>query len=157
MQVSPINIIVAVALALSDPPQQSPIFGHRALSHTTVTCFVCGEIPVCRFNPRKSRFILAKFPPAGIGLLSQSGRRLEPGMEVGSAVLERKCDRVGPALRSSVKVVCGRREGVGGETVARQRIDEFWCIDRLYGGSEAACVCAISLWHFVNLRMVSGV
>jgi hypothetical protein len=78
-------------------------------------------------------------------------------MEVGSVVLERKWDRLGPALRSSVKVVCGRREVGGGETVARQRIDEFWCIDRLYGGREGECVCAISLWHFVKVRMVSGV
>jgi len=89
---------------------------------------------------------LAKFPPAGMGRLSQSGRRLEPGMEVGSVVLERKSERLGPALRSSVKVVCGRRgRGGGGETVARQRIDEFRCIDGLYGGSEVACVCTISL------------
>src|SRR5207253_1508420 len=36
VQVSPINIIVAVARALSEPPQQSPIFGQRALSQTTV-------------------------------------------------------------------------------------------------------------------------
>ena len=34
VQVSPISIIVAVALDLSDPPQQSPIFGHLALSQT---------------------------------------------------------------------------------------------------------------------------
>lgn len=35
VQVSPINIIVAVALDLSEPPQQSPIFGHLALSQTS--------------------------------------------------------------------------------------------------------------------------
>lgn len=36
VQVSPMSIIVAVARALSDPPQQSPILGHLALSQTTI-------------------------------------------------------------------------------------------------------------------------
>lgn len=34
VHVSPINMIVAVACALSDPAQHSPIFGQRASSHT---------------------------------------------------------------------------------------------------------------------------
>ncbi|ANB13730.1 hypothetical protein AWJ20_4674 [Sugiyamaella lignohabitans] len=47
VQVSPINMIVAVALDLSEPPQHSPIFGHLASSQT-----------VCSFNPRRSSFNL---------------------------------------------------------------------------------------------------
>jgi hypothetical protein len=53
-----------------------------------------------------------------MGRLSHDGRWLVPGMESGSeGGVERKSEREGPALRASVKVVCGRR----GETVARQR------------------------------------
>ena len=37
-------------------------------------------VPVCKFNPLKSCFIFAKFPPAGIGRFNQSGKRLEPGI-----------------------------------------------------------------------------
>ena len=78
-----------------------------------------------------------------MGRLSQSGSRLEPGMEVGSGLEERKSERVGPVLRLSVKVVWGRRGG-GAEMVARHRTEgeEF---DSLDCDSEVVWVCAISL------------
>ena len=78
---------------------------------------------MCKFNPLRSFRIFAKFPPAGIGLLSHSGRWLVPGIERGSSAGEvRKSERVGPASRSSVKaVLVRRRRGVDGETVARLR------------------------------------
>lgn len=34
VQVSPINMIVAVCVPFSPPPQHSPMFGQRASSHT---------------------------------------------------------------------------------------------------------------------------
>ena len=78
--------------------------------------------------------------------MSQSGSRLEPGMEVGSVVLdERKSERDGPVLRFSAKVVWGRRGLRGGEMVARHRMEGEGVIDSLEGDSEVACVCAISL------------
>jgi len=70
---------------------------------------------------------------------------------------ERKSERVGPALRLSVKVVWGRRGPGGGEMVARHRTDEFGYIDSLDGCIEVAWVCAISVRHFDRLRMVSRV
>src|SRR5690606_21993070 len=48
VHVSPINMIVAVAAALLDPPQQSLILGHLASSQT-----------VWRFKPRRSSLMLA--------------------------------------------------------------------------------------------------
>lgn len=52
------------------PPQQSPILGHRASSHT-----------VCKFSPRKSFFILLKDSPEGIDVLRYVGNRgLESGV-----------------------------------------------------------------------------
>jgi len=64
--------------------------------------------------------ILAKFPPAGMGRFSHDGRWLVPGIEVGSEV--RKSVSDGPALRSSVNDVCGRRGGgCAGDAVARVR------------------------------------
>ena len=77
-----------------------------------------------------------------MGRLSQSGSRLEPGMEVGSVLEERKSERVGPVLRLSVKVVWGRR---GGEIVARHRTEEGEGVDSLDCDNEAVWVCAISL------------
>ena len=102
--------MVAVALALSDPPQQSPIFGHRALSQT-----------VCKFNPRRSCLIFAKFPPAGIGRFNHSGRRLVPGIEVCSGGSERKSEKLGPVFKVSEKEVWGRWFPGASGTVARQR------------------------------------
>ena len=64
-------MIVAVAarfpsssVAPSFPPQQSPVFGQRASSHT-----------VCRPSPRKSFLILAKEEPVGIVVLRKDGSR----------------------------------------------------------------------------------
>jgi hypothetical protein len=68
--------------------------------------------------------ILAKFPPAGIGRFSQSGKRLDPGMEVCSRGAVRKSEREGPESRVSVKVVVGRRVPEG-EMVARARIEKL--------------------------------
>lgn len=59
---------------------------------------------MCRFNPRRSCFILAKFPPAGIGRFSQSGRRLVPGIDVGSEEV-RKSESEGPEFKLSVNDV----------------------------------------------------
>ena len=72
---------------------------------------------MCKFNPRRSFLILEKFPPAGIGRLSQSGRRLEPGTDVGSVEV-RKSVSAGPEFKFSVKVVLGRPGGM----VARLRV-----------------------------------
>jgi hypothetical protein len=64
-------MIVAVAarfpssgVAPSLPPQQSPIFGHRASSQT-----------VCSPNPLKSFLILENEAPEGIEVLRKDGRR----------------------------------------------------------------------------------
>jgi len=67
------TIIVAVAKRLDSasdvpsfapPPQQSPMLGHRASSHT-----------VCSPNPRRSFLILAKDSPLGIEVLRWDGSR----------------------------------------------------------------------------------
>jgi hypothetical protein len=64
-------MIVAVAARLlssgvapSFPPQQSPIFGQRASSHT-----------VCSPNPLRSFFILLKDAPVGMDVFRKEGRR----------------------------------------------------------------------------------
>lgn len=61
-------MIVAVAVFLpSDvllPPQQSPILGHRASSHT-----------VCKLSPRRSLLILLNDSPDGIEVLRYEGSR----------------------------------------------------------------------------------
>lgn len=64
-------MIVAVAAVLpsssvapSLPPQQSPIFGHRASSQT-----------VCKPSPRRSFLILEKDFPFGIDVFRYDGRR----------------------------------------------------------------------------------
>lgn len=54
----------SASVAPSFPPQQSPIFGHRASSQT-----------VCRFSPRRSFLILEKEAPVGILVLRNVGRR----------------------------------------------------------------------------------
>jgi hypothetical protein len=56
------------------PPQQSPILGHRASSHT-----------VCKFSPRKSFFILLKDSPEGTDVLRYVGSR-----GLGSRVSQKK-------------------------------------------------------------------
>lgn len=68
-QVKRHTMIVAVAalrpsasLTPSFPPQQSPMFGHRASSHT-----------VCRPRPRRSFLILEKEAPVGILVLRYDG------------------------------------------------------------------------------------
>ena len=68
-QVERHTMIVAVAalrpsasLTPSLPPQQSPMFGHRASSHT-----------VCRFRPRRSFLSLAKEAPVGMLVLRYDG------------------------------------------------------------------------------------
>ena len=52
----------SASVAPSFPPQQSPIFGHRASSQT-----------VCRFKPRRSFLILAKEAPLGMLVLRYDG------------------------------------------------------------------------------------
>jgi hypothetical protein len=81
---------------------------------------------VCKFNPRRSFLILAKFPPAGIGRFSQSGRRLVPGIDVGSEEA-RKSESEGPEFKLSVNDVCGRR----GDIVAKLRMVRFEVVDSL--------------------------
>ena len=59
--------MVAVAVFRPDevfPPQQSPILGHRASSHT-----------VCKLSPRRSFFILLNDTPEGIDVLRYVGNR----------------------------------------------------------------------------------
>lgn len=119
--------MVAVAAALSDPPQQSEMLGQRASSHT-----------VCRFSPRRSCLMDLRFgllPGEGRGVCSQEGRRVIsfclplPGLPTravrgcwegegegeGSVGGEVKSKREGPALRRSVNVVSRRGWGVAGE------------------------------------------
>ena len=62
------SMMVAVAVDLEDPPQQSEMLGQRASSQT-----------VCRFRPRRSRLIEAReedLEGSGAGVLSQGGRRV---------------------------------------------------------------------------------
>lgn len=63
---SELTIMVAVAVfrpsARLSPPQQSPILGHRASSHT-----------VCKLSPRRSFLILLKEAPDGIEVLRYDG------------------------------------------------------------------------------------
>lgn len=54
----------SASVAPSFPPQQSPIFGHRASSQT-----------VCKFRPRRSFLIWEKEAPVGILVLRNDGRR----------------------------------------------------------------------------------
>ena len=54
----------SASVAPSFPPQQSPIFGHRASSHT-----------VWSFRPRKSFLILEKDAPLGMDVFKYCGRR----------------------------------------------------------------------------------
>lgn len=58
------TIIVAVCVPCSPPPQHSPIFGHRASSHT-----------VANFKSRNCDLILLKFAPIGISFLNHGGNR----------------------------------------------------------------------------------
>ena len=129
--------MVAVAAALLLPPQQSLMLGQRASSQT-----------VCKFRPRRSFLMRLKLSLAGMGVLSQEGRRVwdllrpaGPIWTVWSAWFEsmvrsssggfwRKSEKEGPVLRRSLKVVVGRgwEEVVVGEVgslivVARRR---FW-------------------------------
>lgn len=62
VQVSPISIMVAVAVWPSEPPQHSPMFGHRASSQT-----------VLRFSLRRSRLIWANLSPPGSSRFNHSG------------------------------------------------------------------------------------
>jgi hypothetical protein len=98
--------------------------------------------------------ILAKFPPAGIGRFNQSGKRLDPGIEVCSRGAVRKSEREGPEFRVSVNDVVGRRVREG-EMVARARIDGFegrevrdWVLD-------ISVACSRRGRHFVKVRMMS--
>jgi hypothetical protein len=65
-----VTIMVAVAelrppeASALFPPQQSPIFGHRASSQT-----------VCKFKPRRSFLILLKDGPFGMDVLRYDGSR----------------------------------------------------------------------------------
>jgi hypothetical protein len=145
-------MIVAVALDLSEPPQQSPIFGHRALSQTCINGGFGGDIPVCKFNPRRSFLILAKFPPAGMGRFSQSGRRLDPGIDVGSVESARKSEKEGPEFKVSVNDVWGRRV-VCGEVVASVRTFEVEGRKVLERRSDG---CPITLRHCARTLMMLG-
>lgn len=82
-----------------------------------------------------------------MGRFSQSGRRLVPGIEVGSEEA-RKSESEGPEFKLSVKDVWGRR----GDMVARLRIVRFEVIDSLELFTE---VFSISLQHIVKCRIVS--
>ena len=62
VQVSPISIIVAVAVCPSPPPQHVPMLGQRASSHT-----------VCNFSSRSLALMAVYFSPAGTLRFSQSG------------------------------------------------------------------------------------
>ena len=135
VHVSPMSMIVAVAALLSDPPQQSLMFGHRASSQT-----------VCRLSPRRSRFMDLYCSLFGMGVWSQEGRRvISFCLPAGPTKAVRisgtsfsggedvKSENEGPALRRSRKVVGGRRVvevggaagSVGSETaVANGRVDD---------------------------------
>ena len=79
-----------------------------------------------------------------MGRFSQSGRRLVPGIEVGSEEA-RKSESEGPEFKLSVKDVWGRR----GDMVARLRMV---IIDSLELFTE---VFSINLRHLVKCRIVS--
>lgn len=129
VQVSPINMMVAVAFDLSDPPQHSPMFGHLASSHT-----------VCRPNPRKSFLILLKFCDVGMFVLSQSGNFVCAFFEVCFSCIayssdaesvggrDKKSSKDGPWFSAFVNVVGARleyerREDPAGRTHARSDRD----------------------------------
>lgn len=109
-----LTIIVAVAFRFalssdtsSPPPQQSPMLGHRASSHT-----------VCNPSPLKSCFIFAKDEPEGIEVLRNEGSLVAwalPKMTRSGLVSEVKSSREGPFARVSEK------DGLDEEPV-RQRI-----------------------------------
>lgn len=64
VHVSPISMMVAVAVWPSPPPQHSPMFGQRASSQT-----------VCSLSSRSLPFISVYFSPPGIARFIQSGFR----------------------------------------------------------------------------------
>lgn len=59
-----------------------------------------------------------------MGRFNQSGKRLEPGIDVASGGPVRKSAREGPESNVSVNEVVGRRVPEG-EMVARLRMEEF--------------------------------
>jgi hypothetical protein len=59
-----------------------------------------------------------------MGRFNQSGKRLEPGIDVASGGAVRKSAREGPESNVSVNDVVGRRVPEG-EMVARHRIEDF--------------------------------
>ena len=64
VQVSPISMIVAVAVCPSPPPQHSPMLGQRASSHT-----------VCSLSSRSFALMSTYLSPPGTVRFSQSGFR----------------------------------------------------------------------------------
>jgi hypothetical protein len=107
--------MVAVAPLLSTspeapllPPQQSPIFGHRASSHT-----------VCNPRPLRSFLILLNEAPEGMEVLRYEGNLgalvLPSTTRLGGSS-ERKSSSEGPLAR-----VC-EKDDLDDEGVARQRI-----------------------------------
>lgn len=136
-------MIVAVAADLSLPPQQSPMLGQRASSHT-----------VCRFRPLKSDFSLLKFVPVGMEVLSHVGSGVCAGLLRGfdadsgwegdepssrdsdilsfGSGLDRKSPNDGPELSLSVNLVLGFAVGgIGSGVVAKLRFcrrDDAWIV-----------------------------
>lgn len=105
---------------------------------------------MCKFRPRRSFLILAKFPPAGIGRFSQSGRRLVPGIEACSENAM-KSSKFGPEFRLSVNVV-GRRRGVSEEIVASVRCEN---LELMIAFFSRTIVCSSTLVHLLNVRIVN--
>lgn len=75
VQVSPMSMMVAVAVCPSAPPQHSPMLGQRASSHT-----------VLRPSLRRSLCILVNFSPPGSVRFNQSGLRVFSCRQIPSAV-----------------------------------------------------------------------
>lgn len=72
-------------VAPSFPPQQSPMFGQRASSHT-----------VCRPRPRKSFLILENDAPFGIDVFKCDGRRGLGGISHWKPIGHIKCRQDAP-------------------------------------------------------------
>ena len=72
-------MIVAVAILSGPPPQHSPIFGHRASSHTYSQHSLISTLreiykrTVWRFRLRRLRLIFANSPPTGTDVFNHAG------------------------------------------------------------------------------------
>ena len=78
VQVSPINMMVAVAVPFS-PPQHSPMFGHLEYiwvmwdQLSAYETYLASSQTVANFKPLRSPFSFEKFFPMGISVFNQGG------------------------------------------------------------------------------------